>query len=120
MLRLLLDHDFNEDVLEGLLRLVPELDYVTARALGMSAAHDTDLLIRAAAENRILVTHDRKTMPGHVRAVIEAGHDIAGVFIVPQLLPIAHAINDLHILVVCSTMDEWQNIVRHLPLRWNQ
>jgi hypothetical protein len=117
MLRLLFDQDFDEDVLEGLLRLAPDLDYVTARDIGMSAAHDTDLLIRSAAENRILVTHDRKTMPGHVRTVIEAGHNIAGVFIVPQRMPIARSINDLHILVTCSTMDEWQNVVRHLPLR---
>lgn len=102
--------------MQGLVRRLPELDYVTARVVGMSAARDPELLRWAARENRILVTHDRKTMPGHVRAEIEAGHTIAGVFIVPQRLAIAWAINDLHMLVTCSTLDEWQNVVRHLPL----
>jgi hypothetical protein len=116
MLRLLFDQDFDEDIVQGLLRHLPELDYVTARAIGMSAALDPELLRWAVQENRILVTHDRKTMPGHVRAGLEAGRTVAEVFIVPQRMAIAQAINDLHILVICSTMDEWQNIVRNLPL----
>jgi hypothetical protein len=44
MLRLLIDHDLDQDIVRGLLRRVPDLDSVTAYEIGMSDAPDPDLL----------------------------------------------------------------------------
>lgn len=47
MLKLLLDQDFDHDIIRGLGKRIPELDYTTAYALGLSGAPDPDLLIAA-------------------------------------------------------------------------
>src|SRR5262249_54064667 len=104
------------DILRGLLDRVPGLDAVTAHDVGLSKAPDPDLLAWVAGENRILVTHDRKTMPGHVIDRIAANGRVAGVFIVSKRLPIGRVIDDLEILVTCSSEGEWENTVRYLPL----
>ena len=117
MLRLLIDHNFNQRTLRGLLRLVPDLDYVTAFEVGMSQTPDPQLLIWAASERRLMITHDRRTMPAHAKEVIDSGYDIAGVIIVAEELPMGLVIEQLELIVNCTEADEWQNVIRHLPLR---
>jgi hypothetical protein len=116
-MRLLIDHNFDQNILRGLLRLVPDLDFVTVFEIGMSRTPDPELLIWAANEQRLMLTHDRRTMPAHAKDVIEAGHDIAGVIIVSDDLPMALVIEQLELIIKCTAIDEWQNVVRHLPLR---
>ena len=94
------DADLNEDIIWGEKREEPMVDFQTADDANLRGLADDAVLALAASENRILISHDRKTMPGHVRAELEAGRTVAGVFIVPQRMAIAQAINDLHILVI--------------------
>jgi predicted nuclease of predicted toxin-antitoxin system len=116
MLRLLIDQNFDQDILRGLAHRIPNLDAVTAYDMGLSAATDPELLAWAADNDRIIVTHDRQTMPDHVADRITSGEKVAGVVIVPQRLQIGRAIDDLEIIVMCSSENEWENVVRHLPL----
>lgn len=115
MLRLLIDQDLDHDILRGLLRRTPQLDAVTAFELGMEAATDRQLLIRAAQEGRIIVTHDRKTMPTHAADLIGEGQNIAGLFVVRRSLPLHQVIEDLALMITCSENDEWVNVIRYLP-----
>lgn len=116
MLRLLVDQDFDQDIIRGLLRRIPNLDSVTAYEVGLSEAVDPDLLVWAAKEARILVTHDRTTMPNHAAELMAEGENIAGVIIVPRRLSLSHVIDELEIIVTCSDVHEWENIIRYLPL----
>jgi hypothetical protein len=116
MLRLLIDQDFDQDILRGLFRRVPGLDAVTAFEVDMSDAADPELLVWAAEAGRILLTHDRRTMPAAAAQLLNAGKDIAGVIVVSRGIPISIAIEQLEISVMCSEPDEWQNLVRHIPL----
>jgi len=116
VLRLLIDQDFNHRILRGLRRRIPQLDAVTAYEVGLSEAKDPEMLRWAADEGRIVVTHDRQTMPGHTAARIAAGEKMPGVFVVPRRLPINMAIDDLEVMVICSLEGEWENTVRYLPL----
>lgn len=116
MLRLLIDHNFDQDILQGLYRRIPNLDATTAFDEGLSRTPDPELLAWAAENSRILVTHDHQTMPGHVTDRIAVGGRVAGVVIVPQQLHIRRAIDDLELIVICSNEDEWENVVRRLPL----
>lgn len=106
MLRLLTDEDFDHDILRGLIRRIPQLDAVTAFEIGMKEATDPQLLTRAAQEGRIIVTHDRKTMPSHAADLMGAGKNIAGVFVVPRSFPLRQAIEDLELMITCSANDE--------------
>jgi predicted nuclease of predicted toxin-antitoxin system len=91
LVRLLIDQDFDHDILRGLMRRVPDLDVVTTHEAGLGEAPDRELLDWAAQSGRIVVTHDRKTMPQHAAARIAAGERMCGVFVVP---PIANRSGD--------------------------
>ena len=54
-------------------------------------------------------------MPNHAADRMNAGENIAGVFVVPRSMPIHQAIDDLELMITCSENDEWMNIVRYLP-----
>jgi hypothetical protein len=97
-------------------RRVPDLDAVTAYEIGKSEAPDPELLAWAAEAGRVLVTHDRRTMPAHASRRLTAGDEIAGVIVVSRRIPISRAIDELEIAVMCSEQDEWKNLVRHIPL----
>ena len=116
MLRLLIDQDLDQVILRGLLLRVPNLDVITAYQAGLGDASDPDLLAWAAEQTRIVVTHDRRTMPYHAADRIAKGESVAGVIIVSRRLPVSQVINDLEIIVSCSDMNEWKNVLKHLPL----
>lgn len=116
MLRLLVDQDFDHDILRGLLRRVPKLDVVTTPEVGLSAASDLELLVWAAEAGRVIVTHNRKTMPCHAADRIAAGERMPGVIVVPRRLPMSQVIDELEVIVMCSDENEWENIIRYLPL----
>ena len=106
MLRLLLDQDFDQDISRGLLQRIPELDLVTALDVGLSDATDTELIAWASAENRLILTHDRRTMPNHAANQMATGEDVAGIIVAPRRLPIKQVIEDLEIVVRCSDASE--------------
>ena len=116
MLRLLIDQDLDHDILRALMRRLPRLDAVTAFEVGMAEAPDTQLLTWAAREGRVVVTHDRRTMPAHAADLIKAGKDISGLFVVPRGMQLRQAIEDLELLIACSDNAEWVNVIRYLPL----
>jgi hypothetical protein len=88
---------------------------MTAFEIGMSEATDPQLLTWAAQEGRIIVTHDRKTMPTHAADLMVAGKSIAGLFIVPRSMPLHRVLEDLELMIACSEHDEWVNVIRYLP-----
>jgi hypothetical protein len=55
-------------------------------------------------------------MPYHATSRIARAEKIAGIIIVSRQLPVSRVIDDLEIIVSCSDMVEWENIVKHLPL----
>lgn len=71
----------------------------------------------AAAEGRILLTHDVTTMKQYVDERSAAGLLMPGVFEVSQQTPIARAIEDILVLAECSIEGEWEGQIVFLPLR---
>lgn len=116
MLRLLIDQNLDHDILRGLIRRIPQLDAVTAFEIGMDEATDPELLTWAAQAGRIIITHDRKTMPAHAADLLGNGENIAGLFVALRSLPLHQVIEDLELMITCSENDEWLNVIRYLPL----
>ena len=116
MLRLLIDQNFDHDILRGIERRIPDLDYVTTGEMGLSRAPDPELLEWAAAERRVILTHDQSTMPDHVAERLSGGQEVFGVIIIPRDLPIGVAINELELIVACSDEDEYLNRYLFVPL----
>ena len=115
MLRLLIDQDLDHDILRGVIRRIAQLDALTAFEIGMSRATDAQLLTWAAREGRIIVTHDRTTMPTRAANLMGEGENIAGLFVVLRRLPLHQVIEDLELMITCSENDEWVNVIRYLP-----
>jgi hypothetical protein len=59
------DADFNQKIVLGLRRRELAVDFQDAHAAGVIDVADTGVLHKAADLGRILISHDRKTMPGH-------------------------------------------------------
>ena len=116
-MRFLADQNFDQDIVRGLLRRVQDVEVVTAYEAGMSEAPDPTLLEWAASQRRVVLTHDRRTMPDHASDQIRAGLPMSGVIAVPKRLPVGQAIDDLELIATCTVPGEWENRIQFLPLR---
>jgi hypothetical protein len=85
--------------------------------VGLQGAADDAVLQIAAEQNRILLTHDARTMPNHVRDRLKAGAHIPGVFIVDDLAPIGACIEDILLVLECSDAGEWIDQLHYLPVK---
>ena len=65
---LLVDEDFDNDILRGVLRRRPEVDVVRVQDVGLSGKPDSEVLEWAARHGRVLLTHDVSTMKTHAYA----------------------------------------------------
>ncbi len=82
----------------------------------MAGAQDSALLQWAAENRQVIVTHDRKTMLKAAHGRVRAGEKIAGLVIVKKELPLNRAIEDLVLLLECSTETDLENRVVFIPL----
>ena len=116
MLRLLSDENFNGDIVRGLLLCHPDLDLHRVQDVGLEAAEDPTILAWAAANNRIVLTHDRATMPDFAYARVVTGQPMPGVFVLDDRLSVRQAIDEILLLEGCSEQAEWVGLVVYLPL----
>lgn len=116
MIRLAADENFNNDIVRGLLRRKPDVDIVRIQDVGLMGAEDPAVLEWAAGERRILLTHDVSTITLYAYERVTNGQPMPGVFEVGRQISIGQAIEELLLLVECSTDDEWENQVQYLPL----
>ena len=116
MLKLVSDENFNSDILRGLYRQRPDLDVVRVQDVGLDATFDPDILEWAAGEGRILLTHDRDTMPNFAYDRVRTGKLMPGVFLVSDLMPLGQAIDELVLAVECLSLEDCKDAVRFFPL----
>jgi len=109
------DADLNQIIVKATLRLEPSIDFQTAQAACLAGLKDPDVLKLAAQQGRILVSHDRRTMPAHFGRFI-LSENSPGVIIVSQKLPISQIAEDLLLIWLASEPEEWVNRLRSLPL----
>ncbi len=109
------DADLNEILVRAVMRREPSIDFRTASAAGLAGLGDKDVLALAAKAGRLLVTHDRKSMPKHFAEFI-AGQSSGGVLIVPQNLPVARVVEDLVLIWAATEAAEWMNRIYSIPL----
>lgn len=116
-LRYLADENFNRKVVTGLRRHAQSLDVVRVQDVGLRTVGDPDVLEWAAVDGRILLTHDFRTVPDFAYERIATGLPMPGVFLMPSLLDIGIAIEQLTLIAEATHAAEWANKVEYLPLR---
>jgi hypothetical protein len=114
LLRFQADNDLRWPIVHGILRRKPTIDFQSAQTAKLDGVVDEEVLARAAAEDRILVSHDFKTMPTHFRRFASNTRS-PGVFLIPQDYPVGEAVDSLVLLWEASAPHEWQNRLILLP-----
>jgi len=109
------DADLNEILVRALLRREPGIDFQTSQTAGLVSLSDLDVLTLASRTGRLLVTHDRRTMPRHFAEFI-AKQSSAGVLIIPQSLPITQVVEELILIWSATEAEEWINRIFSLPM----
>lgn len=108
------DADLNEDIVKGVLRREPGIDFRTASEAGLRHFSDLEVLTLAAREGRVLVSHDRKTMPSAFTEFVRLNVS-PGVLIVSQKTDLLAAIEGLLLVWAASEAEEWTNRLGAIP-----
>ena len=114
--RFLADASLNYGIVSGCLRREPAVDFLSAKAARLAGVKDPDVLRSSAEQNRILVTHDYKTMPIHFATFLSGGERCPGVFLVKQHTELGPVIEDLLIIWALSNPEEWVNRIVQIPI----
>ena len=116
MPKLISDENFDGRILRGLFRRRPDLDIMLVQSVGLAATPDPEILEWAAFQSRILLTHDRDTMPKFALERVGVGLPMPGMFLVDDMMPIGQAIDEILLAVECLNPEECDNLVRFFPL----
>jgi predicted nuclease of predicted toxin-antitoxin system len=112
--KFLADENFNQAIVDGLLRRELAIDLLAASDSGIAGLSDPEVLQIAAEARRIVLSHDRRTMAYFDRFIEQRMS--SGLLVLSQRLDIGDAIEELLMIWVASDADEWQNQRRFLPL----
>lgn len=107
MIRLAADENLNNDIMRGVARRNPKVDILRLQDAGLRGADDPAVLEWAAAEGRVLLTHDVATMTRFAYERVADGRRIPGEFEIGTDLPQAQAIDDVLLIAECSVDGEW-------------
>ena len=110
------DADLDGRVLRGLRRAAPEIDIRSAADAGLAALDDLQVLRLTAADGRVLISQDRRTMPGHFQRLVRSGANSPGVVLLREGISISTAIEQRLLLWAASEADEWTNRLLWIPL----
>ena len=114
--RFLADHDFNEHIIDGLLRREPSAEVTRVRDHGLQEEPDETILQFAADHALLVVSHDVNTMPARAYLRIDAGKNVPGLLMAQQSDPIAPIIESLVLIWSASEAEEWMDQVWFLPI----
>ena len=94
--------------MDGVKRAAPEIDFRSANDAGLEGVADPAVLEIAARAGRVLLTHDRRTMPYHFAERLTVG-DCPGVVIVPKTAEIRLVIDAIILIWAASEAEEYEN-----------
>src|SRR5581483_5598346 len=106
MLRFLADQNFNAIIVRGLRRRNPGCDIVMIQDTEADGAKDPEVLRWAARESRVLLTHDRATMPAFAYSRATGGEPMPGVVVVDGRLGVGSAMDDILLIAECMSAEE--------------
>jgi predicted nuclease of predicted toxin-antitoxin system len=106
------DNDLDQRIIAAVMRVEPKSDFKTAPEAGLhTGTPDPEVLRIAAADNRVLVSHDLKTLPLHFGAFIEHSHS-PDVIIIRQDVTIRDATLWLQYFYTVGTPEDFGNTIR--------
>jgi Domain of unknown function (DUF5615) len=111
MLSVLADENFSHRILRGIKLRAGNLDVVVAQNVGLGGRKDAALLEWAAEHRRIVLTHDRQTIPKYAYDRVRALQPMPGVIVVSDTMPIGEAVEVLTIFLECGAAQDFAGFV---------
>lgn len=96
MLSLLSDENFNGDIVRGLRLRQPNLDVIRVQDIGLRKTDDPEILAWAADNKRIILTHDRATMPDFAYERLVREEPMPGMFVINDRMPIQQSTDEFY------------------------
>lgn len=122
MLRFLLDENTHGGLAEAFRRrkrlsTLPAVDVIrVGDADGPPAGiQDPELLIWAEEHDRIVVSNDKRTLPGHLQNHLASGRHSPGILFVKPGTGIAQLIDELVLISEACTPDEFRDRYQFIP-----
>ena len=115
-MQFLADENFEGAIYRGLLRRRPHLDIVRVQDVGLTAIDDPQIIAWAWTHKRIILTHDKKTMPIYAYQRLAQNLSFTGMVVMKPTISVSLAIQDILTIVDCTSADEWINLVQDIPL----
>ena len=109
------DADLNQAIVTGVIRRQSNIDFQTATEAGLEGLKDLQVLALSAKQQRILVSHDRRTMPTEFAEFI-VNSQSSGVLIVSRNIALETVIEELILIWSVTTAEEWINRIAKIPL----
>ena len=109
------DNDLKFAIVKAVRRREPAIDFASAHEAGLEGVGDPELLERAARDNRVLVSHDRRTMLDHFRNHLVAEKPSPGLLVVSQGTPIGLVVEAIVLLWAVADPTELRDQAYHLP-----
>ena len=109
------DADLNFDIVRAVRQREPAIDFASATDSKLGGVRDPEVLERAAAANRVLVSHDRRTMLDHFRSRLIAGMTSPGLLVVAQDAVIGSVVESIIVLWSIGEPAELRDQAYHLP-----
>jgi hypothetical protein len=110
----LADANLDHDIVAGVLRREPSLDFEAASGTLPERMNDPNVLAVAASMGRVLVSHDVHTMPPHFAEFI-AQQPSPGLLVIPSSVSVGQAIEFLVLAWHASDAEEWVNRIVWCP-----
>lgn len=115
MVRLFADENFHPGIVDGLRRLISDLDIQSVQSLALAGSPDPFLLEVAARDERVMLTHDVKTMPRYAYDRLRLGQRMSGVIVVRTTLAPGRAAEGVRVLIECTPDEDFENRVFFVP-----
>jgi hypothetical protein len=109
------DADLNFDIVRAVRQQEPAIDFASAGDSQLRGIKDPELLEWAAVADRVLVSHDRRTMLNHFRDRLAVGKSSPGVLIVSQGAPVGPVVESLVVLWSVVDPAELRDQIHYLP-----
>ncbi len=117
-LRYLLDENVDPMFANELIRREPTLVVWRIGSPGApdKGTLDPEILSWCEFYDFVLVTNNRKSMPGHLIDHVATGHHIPGIIALNPVMPVGNALDDLWLIATGSGDLEYRDRIVYLPL----
>lgn len=114
----LLDENVDPRLRRAIASRAPGLDVWCVGDPGARPLHTDDPTILAwcEANDIVLVTNNRASMPVHLEDHLADGRHVPGIFILHPTMTLGETADDLALIGMASRPDEYVDLIRFLPL----